>query len=239
MAFAIPPTLAEVRKSTAILLNFGAQAAQAGSLRELLDEFIRQAARDVALEFPHAELRFREDIDLIDGQSIYDWPDNLDPGRLERVTVVTDSNKEYALRSDIQPHERSMWTQGDDPRSAPVRYEIINQDLNILPAPDTETYKTLRIEGYARDISPTHNDDKIPVDKQALILMSVAYGKAHFQHADALAAAQKAKEYIKRLRPMVSEGAVFRIGGHFSTKFPYRQRRNSGDGAGENYWLYP
>ena len=270
MAFVQSPKLASVRQSIAVRLNFGAQAAQSDSMRSLLDEFIRRATRELLLEAHWVELRIRHRLDLIHGNAWYDWPDNMDPGRLERLIVVSTSGDEFRLSAGIHPEERaaalagrrenfhrdetpdaegkyaepdpvSNLNAGDPGRewlSMPLRYEIVNQQLCILPLPDTEVYPYMLIEGYSRPPAPRHNDDLIPLDEEALIQKATVIGKLHFSHKDAGAAAAYMAEYIKRLRPMQSEGETIRIGGHFSRKFPYNQRRGRYP-AGENYWLLP
>lgn len=222
MSFALPPTLMEVREAVAIRLNVGAQATVASSMRDLLDEFIRRASREVLLEAAWVELRVRLEMDLVDGVSLYEWPDNMDPGRLEGLSVVSqlDGNDErvYELHAGIRAHEQEMWT-GDSAKGLPVRYEIINGDLRLLPAPDTENYQILRIEGYQRPPEPRTNTDRIPLDKEAVVQKAVAIGKQHFGHPDALLAANDFRLYVERMRPLQSDGEDMVLGGARSRKF--------------------
>lgn len=264
MAFIQPPRLADVRRSVAVRLKVGPQAEQSPTMRETLDELIRRASRELLLEAHWVELRFRSRLDLIDGQGFYDWPDNLDPGRLEEVCVVSTSNDIVPLQRGLHPEERadflrghatafveeqlpdqtggySQTTTGPEWKSMPLRYEIVNQQLLVLPLPDTERYPYLTLEGYSRPPSPRMNDDLIPVDEEALIQKATMLGKFEFNRPDAGAAKVMLDEYLRRLRPMQGEGETIRLGGHFSRKFRYNRRRGSHAEHlnHPNYWLLP
>lgn len=239
MAFPLPPTLEETRRAVAVRLNYGPQAAASPAMSDLLDEFIRQAAREVLLEAPWVELRQRLGVALQDGVERYEFPDNMEPGRLERVLVLDTEDREYELQAGIRPYERSDLGANPDYTDLPLRYEIMDQDLVILPRPNTERYPMLVIEGYARPPEPHHSDDRVPVDKEALIQKATVIGKLHLGTKDAMVAAQNLRHYLERIRSMQSEGETIRVGGAFSRRFPYQTRRRNVRGGLGNYWLYP
>jgi hypothetical protein len=242
MAFVLPPTLAEVRAAVATRLSFGKQAARSPAMKDLLDEFIRRATREVVLEAHWVELRVRYENDFIDGQDTYDFPDNMEVGRLERLIVVSKDGDEYEMMPDIHPVERARLTSGTEPKDMPVRYEIVNQEIKVVPPPDAEQYPTLAIEGYTRPADPQNNDDRIPVDKEALIQWATALGKAHFQKTTEELTLRPVKDFLKRVRATQTDGSSVQIGGHFSRKFRYAQNRRltregGMAGRGNNYWL--
>lgn len=241
MAFVLPPTLMEVREAVAVRLNFGPQAARSPAMRPLLDEFIRRAAAEVVLEAAWVELRIRYETDLVDGQDTYDFPDNMDPGRLERLIVRSKSGDEYELEADIQPHERAQFNRTATSKDMPLRYEIVNEEIVLIPRPDAVEYPTLLVEGYAKPAEPRANDDRIPVDKEALVQWATAIGKAHFGHKDASVSLQTVREYLRRVRATQTDSSSVQIGGHFSAKFRYRRGRRIGGASalGNNYWLLP
>lgn len=244
MAFVLPPTLAEVRASVATRLKYGKQAARSPAMKDLLDEFIRRATREVVLEAHWTELRIRYEADFIDGVDTYDFPDNMEPGRLERLIVVSVNGDEYEMMPDIHPVERARLNSGDDPKDMPVRYEIVNQEIKVVPPPDAEQYPTLAIEGYTRPPDPQNNDDRIPVDKEALIQWATALGKADFNKVSEELTLRPVIAYLKRVRAVQTDGSSIQIGGHFSRKFRYAQNRRvtreAGQaGPGSNYWLLP
>jgi hypothetical protein len=235
MAHTLPPTLSEVREAVAIRLSFGAIAARAPTMRELLDEFIRRAASELLLEANWVELRVRITTDLIDEQGTYDFPDNMDPGRVERLVVVSTTGDEYELQADIQPCERAQFTQGG--KDMPLRYEFVNEQIVLVPVPDAAVYPTMLIEGYMKPAAPKHNDDRIPVDKELLVQWATAIGKAHYGKPDAGVSMATAREFLRRVRSVQTDSSSVQIGGHFSRKFPYTRPRRTGAGWGNNYWL--
>lgn len=265
MAFAQPPTLASIRRSVAIRLRMGAVAEQSPVLRDTVDEWIRRAVSELRLEAHWVEHRIRQRLDLLDGIAYYDWPDNMDPGRLEELIVVSKNGDEFPLKRGMHPEERTAFlrrygkvfheentpdTEGQyqtEPSSdtatqykaMPLRYEIINEQVCLLPLPDSDEYPYLLIEGYMRPLAPRHNHDEIPLDEEAVIQRATVIGKYDRNHPDADRAKVMHDQYVARLRPMQSEGESIRIGGHFSSKFRYNRGRRTPDTSHPNYWLLP
>lgn len=239
MAFALPPTLSDVRRSAAIRLNFGVQADAAPDMRALLDEFIRRAARELLLEANWTELLVETQTPLIVAQHAYDFPDNFDLGRLEAVFVTDADGREYRLEPDVRDYERNQWdSRGEEERSGmPLRYEVRDQMVYIYPAANDE-YIALHFRGYMTPLPPYHEDDRIPVDREALIQKTVAIGKKHFTMPDAGQADLDLALYLNRLRPTESNNSGFRIGGHFSEKFRNTTRRRTGGSRswGQDGW---
>ena len=240
MAFALPLTLLEARRSVAIRLNFGPQADAAEPMRELLNEFVRRAARELLLEADWVELRVHLAFDTVEAQHAYDFPDNLDLGRVEDIYVTDLNGREYALSAGVRDYERNQWEGQGDPEKAslPLRYEVINQDFMVYPAPSTD-YPQLHFRGYLTPRPPKDDGDRIPVDHEALIQKATAIGKKHFGSADARQADMDLALYLNRLRPTESDGSGFRVGGRLSTKFKPSTRRTGSGGSqrwGQDGW---
>jgi len=239
MAFALPPTLSEVRRAVAIRLNRGAQAEQSPVYRDKLTQYVLQAVSELWSRYPWIISKVRFPVALIDGQSTYDWPDNMEVGRLERLIIVDKDGGESILDPDIRPYERANLTSGDNPSSLPLRYEIINQEIVMYPPPLAETYPTMLVEGFMTPAEPVNNDDRIPMNKEALLQWATAVGKADERKSDAVMSMANAVQFIDRLRTMQSDGSSIRIGGGFSQKFAYNSpRRTPQANARANYWLY-
>jgi len=237
MAFAQPSTLSEIRLEVATLLKMGRQALQSNAFSDIIDAYIRSAVSELRLKAEWVELRVRLSTDLIDGQNTYDFPDNMLPQGLDRVCVVDADGEIYDLTAGLSTSERSLYTSGDDPRSMPVRYEIINKEINIYPAPDTEIYKELVFEGYLDPALPFAATDAIPLDREALIKWAVAKGKMDKGRSDAVASMAEAVEYTKLIRTAQSDFSGFRVGGRYAARAGGRQKRQP-LGATPNYWLY-
>lgn len=236
MAFALPLTLAETRRAVAIRLNFGPQADASPDMRVLLDEFVRRAARELLLEASWVELMIEFRVALIVAQHRYDFPDNVDLGRIEFIAALDEQGREYPLEPGLQAFERTEWDARDQVERArlPLKYEVTNEELVIYPAPDAR-YPELLIRGYATPAPPQHNDDRIPVDAEALIQKATAIGKKHFGAPDAQQADMDVAIYLSRLRPTESDNSGFRIGGSFSRRAGYHHR-NRGSRRGQDGW---
>ena len=226
MALPLPPTLSEVRQSVAVRLNFGTAAIQSAEQVALLDEWIRRAAREIELEAAWLHLKVEERVDLIADQTVYDIPDGFDLGALDEVGIVAvnDDGDEsfYPLANELRDYERTEYGQAE--ASLPLRMEVIDQQITILPKPDVERYPYLYVRGRKRVSPPRHHSDRIPLDAEALIQWTTAIGKAHLQHPDAMVTLDQARRYAERLRPRSTVPGSVRLGGHHSTKYN-RSRR--------------
>jgi hypothetical protein len=237
MAFALPLTLAETRRAVAIRLNFGPQADSSPDMRLLLDEFVRRAARELLLEADWVELMVEFRIPLTVAQHRYDFPDNMDLGRIQFIAVLDDQGREYPLEPRLQSFERTEWdSRGEVERARlPLKYEVTNEELVIYPAPDAR-YPELLVRGYSTPAPPQHNDDRVPVDAEALIQKATAIGKKHFGAPDAQQADLDLAIYLSRLRPTESDAGGFRIGGPFSRRGGYHRRHSSARRGQDGWW---
>lgn len=240
MAFALPLTLAEARRSVAVRLNFGPQADASLDMRALLDEFVRRAARELLLEADWVELQVELAYETVPAQHLYDWPDNMDLGRIESIFVVDKEGREFPLEPGLRDYERNQWdSKGEVERAGlPLRYEVVNEDLRIYPAP-SDQYPEIHFRGYMTPRPPLKSEDRIPVDHEALIQKATAIGKKHFSMPDAQQADLDVALYLSRVRPTESDHSGFRIGGHFSSKFlPTTRRTGSARRRswGQNGW---
>lgn len=223
MAHKVAPKLAEVRKAVAVRLKYVEQAAQSPMLRGQIDEAVRAALNDLLLQCNWVELRQRRETKLIDKQNIYDFPDNFDPGRIESITVVSDKGARYRLEAGVRSYERDEY-RFTERTGMPLRYEFINEEMHLYPAPDGEQYPTLEIEGFYRPSEPVNDDDSIPVQKEAIIRLATAYMKPDGVREREVALAL---HYAQGLRSLNSENETIQIGGHLSRKHPYTKRRGA------------
>ena len=226
MTLSMSPTLAEVRRAVAIRLNFGSQADNP-EMRDLVVQYVQSAAAELLTRHTWIENLISLEAPLIDGQTLYDFPDNIDPGRIERIIVLDVDGNELPLEADIQPHERSLYLADPDLKDLPLRYRFIDQQIEILPRPDVTNYPTWIIEGYQRQGKPVEDGDTIPVDEEALIRFATAKLKAHLNQRDAGAAQRDAELYLETIRPLQSEPSNIQVGGNFNRKYPFYQPRRT------------
>jgi len=210
-------------------------------MRAKLDEYVRMAFNDILDTAAHLVLRTRVRVDLIDGRHSYDVPDGFIPGKFDAVLIEDVNGVETPVAAGVREYERSLWKMDDsgeqDRRGLPARYEVINQNLDIYPAPDTETYKYLVFEGTRTPPEPVANDDKIELHKEALIRLATFYGKSDLGQGDAGAVFARYQSLVDKVRARETEGEVIRLGGHFSRKFAYSTHRETS--GGPDYSRYP
>lgn len=254
MALSIAPRLSEVRRAVAVRCHMGPQAERSPGFRAELDEWVREAFHTIVNEADFLVLKVALETDLIHGQHAYDIPDGMKVGDIDQVLVraapqSTGNGKqvleEYPLMAGVREYERNAWAmpapdpetgEQEDRTGLPIRYEIIDQNFMVYPAPNTELYDTLIVRGYRMPPEPVHDDDRVEVDKEALIRLATAIGKSARRLPDAQDARARYETYVAKVRGNESEGETLRIGGGFSRKFPYvRPRRN----VGPDYSRYP
>lgn len=238
MALRLGPTLAEARRDCAVELNWGAQVSNTTASHPLIDRMIRKAYQRVLHEFPWAILFQSHTEALITGQAQYEVPDGLKMGRIERVVALDTEGREWEMQRGLDVAERAAWGRTDATPGAPLRYDLQDRGIVLLPPPDSTRWPSLRFDGYFTPPAPTANLDRIPVDGEAVVGLAVAMLKAHVAAPDAQRAAQDAEIYLQRLRPAESTGSSFRLGGPFSRKFRYSRGRNTVDNrnVGDGGW---
>lgn len=212
MAFSAYSTLSEVRRSLALLLNLGTFAEQATETRQLLDEFIRQAVAFIDLEAPWVRRRARTDLALVTNQSVYDFPDNVRPGRLVELSIVNTNGNERALHPGVTAQERAYYRNVTASGALPTHWEIVDEQLNILPAPDATNYPTLRLTYYRAAVLPSSDDDELPLDGQAVLLYATHLGREHYLGGSG-GKRQEYEQYIQRLRPLEAQRDTIHMGG--------------------------
>ena len=118
-------------------------------------------------DWPHRRQIFAK-IALAAGQRYYDFPDDMDPGRIMDVYVRNASTLKYhplgAAPSQILRNAGISSTSG-----RPSYYWFDNEALNITPAPLAATWDQIRLDGYIRATALTNDEDLVSVDGEALI----------------------------------------------------------------------
>jgi hypothetical protein len=238
MALRLGPTLAEARRDCAVELNWGAQVSDSTAAHPIIDRMIRKAYQRVQLEFPWAILFQSHTEPLITGQMQYEIPDGLSLGKIERLVAIDTEGREWEIQRGLDVAERAAWGRTDATAGCPLRYDLQDGGIVLMPPPDATRWPTMRFDGYFTPLPPQENLDRIPVDGEAVIGLAVAMLKAHIGSPDAGRAAQDAEIYLQRLRPTEGTGAGFRLGGPFSRKFRYSGGRRTTDSQliGDGGW---
>jgi len=169
MSQPLPPTLSAIRRSVAVRCGLS-QATDINSRhRELIDEFIRKAQREIFLRASWARLRQTASIPLITGQVDYDIPDATYVGGIITLEVVNLNNTNQQLTYD---DSRDLQAYENDAPTQPQWWRIVNDNIRILPQPDATQFPSLYIEYELGVVDPVNDQDRIVVDGEAVVQLA-------------------------------------------------------------------
>lgn len=242
MAFPIGATLAEVRQEVAIRLGMGGQVDQTTFANPLLDLWIAQALRELEVDSPWVIARSRLGITLQDGVAVYDLPDGYSVGSIEGIEVVDTSDPPvvYPVESGVRFYERSAYDSSTQ-KGLPLRWELVDQSIRLLPPPDTAQYPTMYVTGQLTLDEPKNDDDRITLDKLAVVLRAELLGREHFGLEVTPLMLERYASYVTNMRASVNgTRETFNLGGnrsvlHNRPKRRFQAKNDNGSLWWENY----
>jgi hypothetical protein len=161
-------TLAEVRAGVFAACTLNTNGDRGARALQIVDQMIRRSQRELELKAPWLRLSATRTITLTDAVDTYDFPDDLDPGRILDVFVRNASTlKFYPLNAAPSQRQRNAGSAVTSGR--PFWYWYDNEVLNITPAPLVASWDQLRLDGYLRASALVNDEDLASVDGEALI----------------------------------------------------------------------
>jgi hypothetical protein len=192
-------TLGDLRSELSRRLGFGAQGSS-GINSGLLDSFLQNAQDQLFSTFEWRHLiRFDEET-LGQGQTLYDYAEDCDPGNIRDV-AVWDGTRWVPMKEGISWGMRS-----DDSQSQPCRYERYAQ-MEVWPAPDAQY--TIRRYYVASPARFTQDNDRASLDDGLIFLHAVTNAKLHYKQADGQAYANQLNSMLNKLKAQSRGKAVF------------------------------
>ena len=177
MALPLKPTLGDLRSELITRLGFGAQGAAAGAIIQIVDSILNREQQYLYWKYNFNELQKTAEINTAISQTLYDWPDDVNPRQTWEYRV------QY---NDIwHPMFENITFEYDtiaDMPFFPRRYDKKDQ-LEIWPQPDA-VYK-IRYEYYVRLGRFTQDTDRCTVDDDLLFALALGKAKLHYRHPDA------------------------------------------------------
>lgn len=230
MALPESSTLVNLRLAVGTRLNMGRQIASSTAQHPIIDEMIRTAFHIIVREANWVILEVEEQIELVNEQHAYDVPDAVDLGNIREVTILDTQKREYPLRAGVAYYERSAFRIDGRPGGAglPLRWEVIDQNFVIYPAPDIEKYPTLVIRAKSLPREPRQDGDRPMVDDQALILLATAHAKRHFALSNPEAEEALFARHLRNVQAAQSDGEIVQIGPSRSRRYPEAVARQRG-----------
>lgn len=197
MALPTQRNLGSLRQELRDRLGFAAFGSQAGINTALLDSFLRQAQEQLYWEYTPRSHIGTSSVQTNDGQKTYDWPDNCNPDRLIMVTArdtTAATPSRWKLVEGIEYYHDDY----DTPKSQPTRYERRDQ-IEIWPQPDGNQYY-IDLEYVKRLNAFSVDADKVTLDADLVLMLSIANAKAHYRHEDAGVYSQQFTRMLEKIK---------------------------------------
>jgi len=192
MALPVKKTLGTLRAELLGRLGFAAQGAAAGNMVTAVDSYLQRSQEFLYWMYDFNELKKKYDWTLNAGQTLYDWPDDMDP-RQATILRVKQNSQWFPLSEGIDYFNDAT----EDSRTYPSKYDRAAQ-LEVYPEPD-QTY-ILRCDYYERLGRFTQDNDKCTIDDGLLFNYALAKAKAHYKHADAQSYIDDVSVMLKKLK---------------------------------------
>jgi hypothetical protein len=216
MALIPDATLQHVRKRVLAGLSMGQQAEYDSLLAPEINELIRKAQRHLYFQAPWTRLEIEKVTPLTDGVSVYDWPDDAQPGQIEWIYLIDDEfapTRTIELQRGIRPNEAVAF--GHSTSGSPYRYDYIDQTIHIVPAPNADTWTHMKFRYFRSENPLTSDSDVISVDEQALVdYTSILYKSS--KEEDIRLDMAMFQQYLNTVRAQQGVGGKIHVGGHFA-----------------------
>ncbi len=208
MALELEYTLEEARLEVIARMGFPVQGGLSAAMYPFIDSFIRQAQATLYEEVDWVKLWKDEEIELIEQQDAYDWPDDCRYGQ-ENSVFATDSNGKI---TKLSPGLKAWEISEDKTPTTPQRYFFKERMLYIYPIPDVTRWKTLTIR-YIATASPLREDgDRLSMNSQAVILKSLILAKIHYGQAGVPELERDLVRFMVRIRAQNTDSEGVQLG---------------------------
>jgi hypothetical protein len=151
------------------MMGFPTSGSLAVRALPVVNTCIKQAHKAIYESSTWYPLTLRVEETLIDGETQYEWPASLDPGRVYHVGVRTAASVGtqyvYPMRPGLREFERNAGIPPNSPSNTqPLFYQVENGEITISPAPDTAFWDALIVEGMAAFADLVNDADLSCVD---------------------------------------------------------------------------
>jgi hypothetical protein len=240
MALPLGITLSEARQAVLTRVGMALDGNLPANQNALVDEKLRSAQSQLYQLMHWTHMNKRRDSALAEGVTVYDFPDDCDPGQIQRIICVRESDGfEAVLQPGLRPSERNAFSNDVSANlGVPARYEFEDETITIMPAPDAE-WTVLRFEYYARPTKFIEDADRASVDAEALLMLGEILLKEHYTIPGTETLRQDLSGYLNRLKGKQSVGDGFQPGGNhaFHRRQQAKQHRFRG-GDTKGGWAY-
>lgn len=213
MAYPVQPTLSELRDAVLAACGISRDGADPTHLIPAVNTRIRQAQAIIHAEYPWLVHYVERQFD-VHGESDYDIPDDMDPGRVQDVALRVEKTGEYEpLARATALADVPRWKDGKA-----HRYDLIDQIMRIYPAPDPQVYDKLLVRYYQRPAKLVDDADRVSVDGTAVGMLAEILTKQQLGMKVEPQEWALWERYVGRLRARQSDGSGLLLGGARSVR---------------------
>lgn len=217
MALRLQPTLADMLSEVLTGLNLGAAGPTNVELHPLIQRKLRDAQAFLWARHPWLQNRIRIAIDLVDGQTDYEFPDAFDPGSIRMVTCVsnrTTTHTEWPVHGGVELEDRNI--DAILPVSTltgiPYRYQFMDQVIRVQPAPTGDDPPTMFLELESGVVPLVEPDERPAVDGRACVMLATILVKEDRRMPVGETERGILTSYIDAQRGKQTEPQVFTLG---------------------------
>lgn len=192
MALPAKRSLGALRDIVQARLGFGAMGAATGLNITLIDSWLYSAQYYLYWQYEFPELRQIYDWTTAAGQTLYDFPDVMEPRMILDMRVSY--NGVWVPMKEGIDYEHDTVV---DTRFYPRRFDRFAQ-LELWPQPDG--IYTVRCDHYKRLGAFAVDVDKATVDDELILMLATSMGKAHYRQPDADFYQKTLNDTLRKLR---------------------------------------
>jgi hypothetical protein len=216
-------SLAGARTSVLTRCGFADQGTAAVRAVKRIDEFIREAMRELVHEADWVQMRKELRIELIEGQDRYDYPPEATTGQLLSITVEDEQERQHEITAGLRSYDLDG-KPGDTSLTVkigqPSRYRFIDGEIQLYPAP-TARFINLVVFYIAKLPDLVDDNELLPFDGELIIRKATIKARRHFKQDVVPEELAEFERYLMRVKRQQNEARVFNVGGrqsHFLTR---------------------
>lgn len=223
MALALQPTLSDLTGELLTLIGQGGTGVANAALSSRAEAAIRRAQAIINNEADWTINRKRVAIALASGATSFDWPDDVNPGDIIRISAVRDSNDKYEwdLVGGIDSEDRTSWAYGgfSTVQDVPFKFEFHDGTIEVGPAASSDvTIYLFYTVAASPMVAPGDrpNCDGEAVLRKAEIILRNQLGP---EYQSAIAGCEKEYErYMDLIKPKQGASIGFITGGSWGAE---------------------
>jgi len=216
MSLPAPMTLAEVRDGVFTACTINMDGDRGARALKLVDRYINRAQEELSRK-AWLRLRGSSDITLETDETEYDFPDDMDSGRIMDIMVRSATTLKWTrLHPDPSQPMRNAGILGG--ASRPLAYWFDEGAIHITPKPDILAWDRLQVRGFRPVYRLVNAEDLVGVDGEALIQRAEILVRPRMGKIVTPDMLQSHLAYVRDIASDQSEGGSVMMGGDTSAK---------------------